>query len=427
VSKTYSIGASTLSCDVLVIGGGAAGVAAATAAGRAGARVVLLERYGFLGGLATTAQVGTICGLYLRDVAGTEATPVGGGFPQEFAARLQRAADTKPVRVMDTGLWVLPYVPSAFAQVADSTVNESGNVTLILHATVAESQAEESRLTKVRALAWNEPLVLEPKTVVDCTGEATAAVLAGADAENGGADQAPALVFVLENVDPNLAQRGLLEVRRELHRAVEKGTLPALCERLSLVPGTGANGRLAFKLSLLPANPDCALWQQVTDWEREARALLEPLRCFLVENVAAFRNARLDSVAPQLGVRSGRRILGRARLTDENVLGAHKSSSGIARGCWPMERWTNSPRPEMTYFTERDSYDIPLDCLRPVELDNVWVAGRCFSATTGAMTSARVIGTALATGWAAGTTAAFQSAGKPMDDAVTTIRRSMHQ
>ncbi len=427
MSNALRIGSRPIACDVLVIGGGAAGVAAAAAAGRTGARVVLLERYGFLGGLATTAQVGTICGLYLQDTTGAEATPVGGGFAQEFALRLQRAADTKPIRVMDTGLWVLPYPPPAFTRVADAMVNEAGNVTLVLHATVAEAQVEGSRLSQVRALAWNEPLLFRPNTVVDCTGEATAAALAGANAENGGADQAPALVFVLENVDPGLAQRGLLEVRRELHRAVEDGTLPALCERLSLVPGTGAHGRLAFKLTLLPANPDRALWQQVTDWEREARALLDPLQKFLVKNVTSCRNARLDSVAPQLGVRSGRRILGRARLSDEDVLGVRKSPLGIARGCWPMERWTSSPRPEMTYFAERDYYDIPLDCLRPIELDNVFVSGRCLSATTGAMTSARVIGTALATGWAAGTAAAFQASGRTLDDAVTLIRKQMNQ
>jgi hypothetical protein len=424
VSNAVHIGSTTISCDVLVIGGGAAGVGAAVAAGRAGARVVLLERYGFLGGLATTAQVGTICGLYLRDTTGVEATPVAGGFPHEFAARLQRAADTKPLRV-DNGLRVLPYPPAAFARVADAVVNESGNITAVLHATVAEAQAEGSRLSQVRALAWNEPLLFRPTAVVDCTGEATAAALAGANAENGGADQAPALVFVLENVDPGLAGRGLLEVRRELRRAVQDGTLPALCERLSLVPGTGANGRLALKLSLLPANPDRALWQQVTDWEREARAMLDPLQKFLVENITSCRNARLDSVAPQLGVRSGRRILGRARLADEDVLGTRKSPLGIARGCWPMERWTSSPRPEMTCFAERDYYDIPLDCLRPVELDNVWVAGRCLSATTGAMTSARVIGPALATGWAAGTAAAFQASGRSLDDAVAQIRKQM--
>jgi hypothetical protein len=229
----------------------------------------------------------------------------------------------------------------------------------------------------------------------------------------------------LENVEPGLASRGLLEARRELRLAVQSGSLPALCERLSLIPGTGGDGRFAFKLSLFPAASNVALWQQVTDWEREARALIEPLVRFLTAHVAAFKQARLASVAPQLGVRSGRRIRGRSRLTDEDVLGVRKSATGIARGCWPMERWTANPKPEMTYFAERDFYDIPLDCLRPVELDNVFVAGRCLSATTGAMTSARVIGTALATGWAVGTVAARHAAGRPLHDAVTLIRQQI--
>jgi hypothetical protein len=413
-----------LSCDVLVIGSGAAGIAAATAAGRAGAQTILLERYGFLGGLASAAWVGTICGLYLRDTTGPEAVPASGGFPQEFASRLQKDSGTKPLRA-DSGLWVLPYHPPDFARVADAIVRESKNVTVILHATVAEASAQNRRLGTVRALAWNEPLTISPAAVVDCTGEATAAALAGAKAEDGATDQAPALVFVLENIDPALAERGLLEVRRELRRAVENGVLPPICERLSLVPGAAANGRLALKLSLFPAEAGCPLWQQVTDWERESRSALEPLRQFLSENVSACRNARLHSVAPQLGVRSGRRILGRARLSDKDVLEAKKSSIGIARGSWPMERWTRSPRPEMTYFAERDYYDIPLDCLRTVELENVFVAGRCLSAETGAMTSARVIGTALATGWAAGTAAAYQAAGKSLDEAIATVRKSL--
>jgi len=413
-----------LNCDVLVIGGGAAGIAAAAAAGRAGAKTILLERYGFLGGLATTAQVGTICGLYLRDTAGAEATPVSGGFAQEFSSRLQQAGGTKPLCV-DRGLWVLPYSPPDFACVADAVICETKNVQLILHATVAETRVENSKIISVRALAWNEPVEIFPQAIVDCTGEATAAALAGANSENGATDQSPALVFVLENVDPGLAQRGLLEVRRELRVAVQNGILPALCERISIVPGSGTHGRFAFKFSLLPANPNLAPWLQVTDWERESRALLTPLEKFLVQNVAAFRNARLESVAPQLGVRSGRRILGRARLSNEEVLSAKKNPTGIARGCWPMERWTSAPKPEMNYFAERDFYDIPFDCLRPRELENVFVAGRCLSAETGAMTSARVIGTALATGWATGTAAAFQAAGKSPDDAVVLIRKQI--
>jgi hypothetical protein len=81
----------------------------------------------------------------------------------------------------------------------------------------------------------------------------------------------------------------------------------------------------------------------------------------------------------------------------------------------------------MTFFDERDYYEISLDCLRPLELDNVLAAGRCLSAAAGAMTSARVIGTALATGWAAGTAAAFQAQGRPTEDAVETIRRQMNE
>jgi hypothetical protein len=105
------------------------------------------------------------------------------------------------------------------------------------------------------------------------------------------------------------------------------------------------------------------------------------------------------------------------------VLHAKKNPDGIARGCWPMERWTAAPKPEMKYIAERDFYDIPFDCLRPRELENVFVAGRCLSAETGAMTSARVIGTALATGWAAGTAAAFQTADRPLEDAVALIQK----
>ncbi len=426
MTHALRIGFTTISCDVLVIGGGAAGVAATAAAGRAGARVVLLERYGFLGGLATAAQVGTICGLYLRDTLNPEATPVAGGFAQEFGSRLQRFAGSKLIR-LENGLWVLSYAPPAFARVADAIVSEMGDVTVVLHATVAEAQADGPRLIEVRALAWNELIHFRPGMVVDCSGEATAAALGGAGTENGAADQAASLVFVLEGLDPGLVERGLIEIRRELRGAVEKGRLPASCERLSFVPGTGRDGRFAFKLSLALGDADRPLWQQVSGWEREARALVNQLQEFLVENVASCRGARLASVAPQLGIRSGRRLRGRAQLADEDVSGARKSALGVARGCWPMERWRNSPRPEMTYFNERDYYEIPADCLRAVELDNVWVAGRCLSAAAGAMTSARVIGTALATGWAAGTVAAFQASGRSVEAAVGQVRKEMNQ
>jgi hypothetical protein len=387
---------------------------------------VLLERYGFLGGLATSAQVGNACGLYLRDTVNSKPLLVAGGFVQEFASRLQRAAGREPLR-LDEGLWVLPYPIPVFGSVADAILRESGKITVVLHATVADAQTEGSRVVQVHGLAWNEPLVVRPAAVVDGSGDATIAGLAGAAVENGIADQAPALVFSLEQVDSDLTECGLVEVRRELRRAVENGSLPALCEQVALIPGTNCNGRMDLKLNLPPANSDRPLWQQITCWEREARELVAELHRFLVQNTSCCRNARLASVAPQLGLRSGGRIQGRVRLVDEDVLSSRKSSLGVARGCWPMERWGNGVRPDMAFFSERDYYEIPLDCLRPAKLDNLFAAGRCFSAATGAMTSARVIGTALATGWAAGTAAAFQALDRPLDEALERIRRQINE
>src|ERR1035441_1466676 len=128
-----------------------------------------------------------IFGLYLRDAAHSEAMPVAGGFVKEYAERLERAAGASRIR-LHNGLWVLPYPPPAFASVADALVGEAKHVCVMVHTTVADAQAEGPRLVEVRGLAWNEPVALRPRAVVDCSGEATAAALAGAGVENGARD-----------------------------------------------------------------------------------------------------------------------------------------------------------------------------------------------------------------------------------------------
>ena len=136
-------------------------MAAAVAAGRAGAQVLLLEHYGFLGGLATAGLVGTVCGLYLRDTLGSKPTVAAGGFAGEFCSRLERVSGSAPVRLTE-GLWVLPFLPWAFECVANAVVSEIKGLTLVLHATVTEVALEGPRLSQVRALAWNEPLRFTP-------------------------------------------------------------------------------------------------------------------------------------------------------------------------------------------------------------------------------------------------------------------------
>jgi hypothetical protein len=170
-------------------------------------------------------------------------------------------------------------------------------------------------------------------------------------------------------------------------------------------------------------SPARSSWERVTAWEREAREQVFEVERFLAGSIASCKNARLVSIAPQLGVRAGRRIHGRTTLTEAEVIGGNKSPLGVARGCWPMERWGNGLRPEMTFLKEGDFYEIPADCLRVAQVANLLAAGRCFAAAPAAMSSARVIGTALGTGWAAGTLAAFQALGKPVDEAIQRLRK----
>ena len=416
--------ASRTECDVLVVGGGAAGIAAAAAAARSGAQVLWWERYAYLGGMATAGMVGTVCGLFLRDTTGSSPRLASGGFVAEFAAKAALCSGTAPIR-MSLGLWVLPCPPRAFERAAQGVAGEDRNITLGLHATVTGVRREGDTIGAVTALVWNELVTAYPRCVVDCTGEATVAALAGAPTDDGSADQTPSLVFELTDVDEGLVRGGMLPTLLGLRHAVEQGQLPAGSDRLWLVPGAEPGGSTLFKLSL-PSRSDLSpSWRRMTGWEQQGRERVEAIYRFLAANDAHFRRSRLSQVAAQLGVRSGRRIRGQATLADEDVLSARKFADGIARGAWPMERWGDGLRPAMGYFEEGGYYEIPLGCLRPAGVDNLLVAGRCLSATPGALASARVIGTSLATGWAAGLAAAGYATGEPMADQVGEIRRQM--
>jgi len=260
---------------------------------------------------------------------------------------------------------------------------------------------------------------------VDCSGEATVAALAGGAVQDGSADQSPGLVFVLDNAVPKFTKSAWLDLLRTLRRAVKQKRLPAGCDRLALVPAAGGDGRVIFKLNLTAGGPAQPMWLRHTAYERDGRAKVDAIQRFLIENIASFRGARFSGAAAQIGVRTGRRIRGMTTLRDEDVLRGRKFADGIARGCWPMEHWHDRLQPTMMHLEEGDFYEIPFDCLRPAGLTNVLAAGRCLSATPGALASARVIGTCLATGWAAGTAAAFAAGGKSLAQAIAWIRRQM--
>jgi hypothetical protein len=206
-------------------------------------------------------------------------------------------------------------------------------------------------------------------------------------------------------------------MRRIVH-AAEEGIVHDDCRNISFVPGH-AGGLTSLLNVPIPSNGENAA--SITDMELHGRRIVEDVMKFLVAE-SYVSSSSLPDPAVQIGIRGGRMARGRDVLTLDHVLACVKEETGAARGCWPVEVWSGGRRPEVTYLPEDDYYDIPVGCLIADGLDNVFMAGRCISAEEKAMGSARVIGTALGTGYAAGTLAAFQAKEKSREEAIALLR-----
>jgi hypothetical protein len=398
--------------DVVVVGGGAAGLAAAVAAAGRGARTALVERYGFLGGMATAGMVSTICGLYQTPPHG-DPEPLNEGFAATFARRLSAMPGCdKPVRRGPT--FVLPYTPFAFACLADELVTSASGLDIYLHAYLVDVTTTARRIETLRIVTWERSVELRTTTIVDASGDAVVAHRAGAATETAPPSdrQLPSLVFVLQHVDREALGPGpRVALLRTLVGAERDGLLPKGSSNLAFGPSPQA-GEVVCKLTL-----DGILAERsgrrdfLTAAEQEGRRRALALTEFL-KTMPAFARAFVSHVAMQVGVRESRRVIGRYQLTRDDVLSGRRFDDGVARASWPIELWEGGRRgPTYEYLEEGRTYDIPLRSLRARDVENLFVAGRCMSATHDALGSARVIGTCLATGAAVGMAAAHEAGG----------------
>ena len=398
--------------DVVVTGGGAAGVAAAVSAARAGATVALIENHSFLGGKATAANVGTVCGLYLRNQQ-QQLRYASNGFAREFGERLQQKSSTGPLCQKD-GLWFLPYQPFAFKRLCDDLVREN-RIDLFLHSIICEVQEADQRIHSIKAYSYDRITGIRAEAVIDCTGEAVISKLLGLPVVECNEYQAAAQVFAMEGLTE--FNTGVLQLAliRDIKKAIENGRLDPALENISLVPGSHQDGQVSIKVGI-PMAVSGEL-NKITPLEIAAREMIEKVAVFLQSEVSGFRHATIASTAPEIGIRTGRRATGKSELTLQDVLEAVKYKDGIANGSWPVEQWKPGMRVQMQYFAEDDFYQIPAGCLQSDGCKNLYFAGRHLSAMNDAIASARVIGTCLATGFAAGQLAAGMLNGT--DQAVT--------
>ena len=404
--------------DVLVIGAGSAGISAAIAAAKEGLNVSLLERNSFAGGKASAAIVGTICGLYTR-FKHSESNFVCTGFVTDFANRLMQLCEMKSQSNAE-GLHYLPYHPFKFKLLADQLLMEA-KVNVFYHAPVFNCTLNATEVCTISSLIFDQPTNFYPKVVVDCSGEAIVSLLAGLVVDESEDYQAAAQVFELHKVNSMNESALSIMMMKEISKAIQSGTLNGELHRVSIVPGSFCNGSLFLKIAL-PYKIDHS-FNSFSMLEMQSRKLVNDLINFLSTKLDALKDAQLGEVASEAGVRTGRRPIGKYTLTEQDVLACKKFEYGIANGAWPIEFWEPGKSVRMQYFSENDYYQIPADCLVSKQLDNLFFAGRSISADNSAIASARVIGTCMQTGYAAGKLAAAKVLGISQSNAIKNIRR----
>lgn len=386
--------------DLVVVGGGSAGMAAAVTAARLGVRTWLVEDFPFLGGMSTGGCVGTFCGFYGRTVGG-DLERIVGGFAAEVMDRLSAAGGCYgPVPYRTTA--VVPYVPWALKRLYDTLAVSTPNLTVLLHARLVRALVEGADIVAVEIATRAGPTALRAAYYVDASGDAALAAAAGASVERPRTPQYPSTMFYVQRVDLGRALPAMAAFAELLERHYASENLPRRSGHL--IP-TGRPGEVLVAMSRVAfadRAPDAVDPEALTGAEIAGREQVERCADFLRRHVPGFEEAFVVDAAPRLGVRESRRIRGRYALTGDDVLGGRRFPDGIGRGAWPIEIHAADGRTEWRFLDDGVRYEIPLRCLLPAEGPrNLIVAGRCLSATREGFGSARVIGQCMATGEAA--------------------------
>lgn len=384
--------------DVLVIGAGASGVAAATVASEGGASVLVVEKYGFAGGAAVAGMSGTICGLFMAsDDPKAPPQQLVRGFSERFAGELRaRGGLTAPQRYGKT--FTVAHDPLKWRESADHLLTQAG-VRVLYHTRLVDVLVENGEY-RGAILASNAGMaVVRAQRVIDASGDG-AVVARGGGATRFGKDgriQTPTMFFRIGNVDearfweawgadticPAWVSEALVAAAddgktlpRKKIWAFETGRPGELLVNATRI--TGENDRL-----LNVIDPDDFTYAEIAGREQ-----VRNYAAFFREYVSGCSESHVVDTGVEAGIRQTRTVQGIRTLTDENVVGAHKAEDSICRSAWPIELHEGE-RPKLHWIID-DYYDVPYGTLVPASGEGIIVAGRCLSAEHQALASARV-------------------------------------
>ncbi len=406
--------------DVVVVGGGSAGVAAAVGAARLGARTLLVERYGFLGGAATHSIVLAYCGLYAASAA-TKPTLLVGGVASEVLRHVADiGVDFVPRQSAGSGNWVLPLNPEALKIGLDRVSAEAG-VEMAAHTSLIGATVEGERITAITVADPAGLREVSGTAFVDASGDSALAFAAGLP-------PSPRYPASHQTAPASFPIRiGGISGELELDRAAIAAALDAVDDP----PGRAVLRRLGSFITRLPGSDD--LWWLVIDLitdglsgtdmalaERDGRALAWRAVARLREAMPGFARANVVATGPKLGLRETRHVQSVDDVLESEAEAGLRRDDGIARAGWHMEVHHAPGKTEYRRIGGAGFFDVKLDALRALGLSNLYLAGRTIGADPMAFASVRVMGTAFATGHAAGVAAAMRSGGETSPQSVRT-------
>ncbi|MDC0522140.1 FAD-dependent oxidoreductase [Candidatus Pelagibacter sp.] len=401
-----------ISTDVVVVGGGAAGVAAANTIANQNLKVVLIEKYGFCGGGAVAGLSGTICGMYeASDKLQNKPKQAVFGFTDQFAKMLeQKGGLTEPIAYGKTFTRV--HDPLVWKETADVFL-QNRNITTIYHAVVIKTLVEgNDKIEGVQVWSKQGTFNIKSKITIDASGDADVIAMAGLPNFIGdkGKVQNPTMIFKISGVDIETFKQtyGLNSImpqevtdliikmnkdnRYKLPRAkiwLFSTTKPneLLCNCTRVI---GEDGRELNSL----------YYKDFTEAETQGRKQIREYAKFFKENLKGCEKSFVTDTGTQVGIRQTRQVDGVYKLKNSDVINGKKFKDGIARSPWPIELHSGN-KPKVEWLLD-DVYEVPLNCFIPKNGEGIIAAGRCLSAEHEAVASARVTAQCFSYGHAVG-------------------------
>lgn len=383
-------------CEVLVVGGGVAGIAASIKAAREGASTILIEKNSFPGGTGITGLHRFICGLY----ANTKDVPdkiLNEGIASEICFMLQELAPEKiPLRMGK--VYVLPFATSNLMSVLRSLSEKEKQLDIYYNTRAVSAKTKNNTIVSVTIQNLNKKFDIIPRVVVDCSGDGVIIQKSGARYRVISPDKKQLSGYTfrvkgLEDVTDILA----VKVPYYLSKAAEQKKIPFYLKYTTFVSGDDEDEGYC-KLNIPPA--------LTTKMEKQAKKDALLVHNYLSRVLPVFKKSYIVEMSPEVVDREGPLLCGEYTLTADDIINARKFPDGIVKNAWPIELWDQQKGVTYKYLEPGENYEIPLRCLVTKDIKNLFCAGRCISVTHEALGSTRVMGTCISLGERAGYEAA---------------------